>query len=57
MDCHMAANPEEFITRNPNMSMRSLPCSKDEHFQNNLRKDVAGGLEIQILSYQKRFSR
>jgi len=48
MDCPLAANPEEFITRGPSMSMRSQ-WQKMNISRTTVRKDVAEGLEVQIL--------
>jgi hypothetical protein len=53
MDCPLAANPEEFITRAPSMSMRSQ-WHKINISRTTVRKYVAGGLEVQILWYDKR---
>ncbi len=53
MDCPLAANPEGFITRGPSMSMRSQ-WHKMNISRTTVRKDVAGGLEVQILWYEKR---
>jgi hypothetical protein len=53
MDCPLAAIPEEFITRCPSMSMRSQ-WHKMNISGTTVRKDVAGGLEVQILWYKKR---
>ena len=53
MDCPLAANPEEFITRGPSMSMRSQ-WHKMNISRTTVRRDVAGGLEVQILWYEKR---
>jgi hypothetical protein len=44
----MAANPEELIIRDPSRSMRSL-VHKMKTSRTNVRKDVAGRLEIKIL--------
>ena len=53
MDCPLVANPLEFITRGPSMSMRS-PQHKMNISRTTVRKDVVGGLEVQILWYEKR---
>ena len=45
MDCPMAANPEELITRDPGRSL----VHKMKISRTTVRKDVAGRLDIQIL--------
>jgi hypothetical protein len=53
MDCPLAANPEEFITRGPSMSMRSQ-WHKMNISRTTVRKNIDRGLEVQILWYEKR---